>query len=150
MRLNQIDKLFIHTDNSAMVKLLLIAAAIVAVSFAVPVEKSRVPIYKLLAPREPFPNSKSEQTAPLNVTLQTIVQRVDNFDSSNNATWEQRFFMNDEFFTPGSPLFVFLGGEWIITPYRLTNSLMYDMADDLNAAIFYLEHRYYGESRPTP
>lgn len=58
--------------------------------------------------------------------------------------------MNDEFYTPGSPLFVFLGGEWIITPYRLTNSLMYDMADDLNAAIFYLEHRYYGESRPVP
>lgn len=133
-----------------MVKLLIIAAAILAVSFAVPVEKRKVPMYKLLAPREPFTASKFEQTAPLNVTLQTIIQRLDNFDPTNLAVWEQRFFMNDEFYTPGSPMFVFLGGEWIITPYRLTNSLMYDMADDLNASIFYLEHRYYGESRPTP
>lgn len=133
-----------------MMKLLIIVAAIVADTFAVPIEKTRVPMYKLLAPREPFPALKSDQTAPLNVTLQTIFQRLDNFDPSNLQVWEQRFFMNDEFYTPGSPFFVFLGGEWTITPYRLTNSLMYDMADDLNAAIFYLEHRYYGESRPTP
>ncbi len=133
-----------------MVKLLIIAAAVLAVAFAVPVQKQRVPMYKLLAPRDPFPTSKFEEKAPLNVTLQDIVQRLDNFDPSNTAIWGQRFFMNDEFYTPGGPLFVFLAGEWTITPYRLTNSLMYDMADDLNAAIFYLEHRYYGESRPTP
>lgn len=133
-----------------MVKLLIIAAAIIAVTFAVPIEKQRVPIYKLLAPREPFPATKPDETRPSNVTLQTIVQRLDNFDPSNTDIWGQRFFMNDEFYTPGSPFFVFLGGEWIITEYRLTNSLMYDMAEDLNAAIFYLEHRFYGLSRPTP
>lgn len=135
-----------------MAKFLIIAAVLLAVAFGLPVEKKRVPMYKILAPREPIAHgqTKFEKTAPFNVTLQDIVQRLDNFDPANTEIWGQRFFMNDEFYTPGSPYFVFLGGEWTITEYRLTNSLMYDMADDLNAAIFYLEHRYYGFSRPTP
>ncbi len=41
-------------------------------------------------------------------------------------------------------------GEWDITPYRLTNSLMAQLASELNGNIFYLEHRFYGQSRPTP
>lgn len=68
-----------------MVKLLIIAAAILAVTFAAPVEKIRVPFYKLLAPREPFPASKIDETKPLNVTLQSLVQRLDNFDPSNTG-----------------------------------------------------------------
>lgn len=58
--------------------------------------------------------------------------------------------MNGEFFQPGGPIFLFLGGEWEITPYRLTNSLMADLASELYGYIFYLEHRYYGQSFPTP
>lgn len=133
-----------------MVKFLIIAAAILAISYSVPVPKVRVPYFELLKPREPFPTTPFDYKAPTNVTLQDIVQRLDNFDPSNTDIWGQRFFMNDEFYQPGGPFFVFLGGEWAITEYRLTNSLMYDMSDDLNAAIFYLEHRYYGGSRPVP
>lgn len=133
-----------------MVKFLIIAAAILAVTFSVPVPKKRVSYFELLAPREPFPNTPVDYKAPTNVTLQTIVQRLDNFDPANTEIWGQRFFMNDEFYQPGGPFFVFLGGEWIITEYRMTNSLMWDMSDELNAAIFYLEHRFYGLSRPVP
>lgn len=43
----------------------------------------------------------------------------------------------------------YFAGEWDITPYRLTTSLMADLASELNGNIFYLEHRFYGQSRPT-
>lgn len=132
-----------------MVKLL-IAAAILAIAFAAPLEKTRVPFFKLLAPREPFATEKFDAPTPLNISLESIVQRVDNFDPSNLNVWEQRYYVNNAYYTPGSPIFLFLAGEWTITPYRLTYSLMHDIASEINGGMFYLEHRYYGESRPTP
>jgi hypothetical protein len=56
---------------------------------------------------------------------------------------------NDQFYTPGGPFFIFVGGEWSITPNRLTGGHMYDMARELNGYMFYTEHRFYGLSRPT-
>lgn len=132
-----------------MVKLIF-AAALLAIAFAAPTEKIRVPFHKLLAPRDPFPTTKYETPIPLNVSLETIEQRLDNFDPSNLAVWEQRYYVNNEYYTPGSPIFLFLAGEWTITPYRLTYSLMHDIASEINGGLYYLEHRYYGESRPTP
>lgn len=58
--------------------------------------------------------------------------------------------MNGEFFQPGGPLYVFIGGEWAINPVRLEYSLMREMAMEMDGYMFYLEHRYYGESFPTP
>lgn len=132
-----------------MVKLI-IAAAILAIAFAAPAEKIKVPFYKLLAPRDPSPTPKFETPIPLNVSLESIVQRLDNFDPSNLEIWGQRYYVNNAYYTPGSPIFLFLAGEWTITPYRLTNSLMHDIASELNGGLYYLEHRFYGESRPTP
>lgn len=99
---------------------------------------------------DPFPEPKTERPVPSNVVLNTITQRVDNFDLLNEATFEQYFYSNNEFYQPGGPVFIFLSGEWDITPYRLTESLMADLANELNGTIFYLEHRFYGQSRPTP
>lgn len=108
-----------------MAKLLIIAAAILAVAISAPVERKRVPIYKLLAPRDPFPDVPSDSPiVPATISLLTIEQRVDNFNPLNLDTWEQRYYRNNYYYTPGSPIFVFLAGEWTITPYRLTNSLM--------------------------
>lgn len=82
-------RIFVHS-NSRMVKLLIIAAAIVAISHALPTEKRRVPMYKLLAPREPFPKSgESDAVVPSTIQLLSIEQRVDNFDPQNLATYEQ-------------------------------------------------------------
>lgn len=133
-----------------MAKLLLIVAAILAVSFAAPIEKRQVSLRKLLQLRMPFHDEPRIDTPiPSNVTLLTVEQRVDNFNPANLNTWEQRYFMNDEFYQPGSPIFLFLGGEWAISDARLTSSHMYDIARDLNASMLHLEHRFYGESRPT-
>ncbi len=123
-----------------MVKLI-IAAALLAVAFAAPTEKIRVPFHKILAPRDPFPKFDFDEPIPTNVSLEDIVQRLDNFDPSNLEIWGQRYYVNNAYYTPGSPIFLFLAGEWTITPYRLTNSLMHDIASELNGGLYYLEHR---------
>lgn len=104
---------------------------------------------KLLNRRDPFPSEPENPPTPKNVVWGNITQQLDHFDLTNDATWTQRYLMNGEFFREGGVIFVFLAGEWTITPYRLENSLMADMARELNGYMFYLEHRYYGESRPT-
>lgn len=80
--------------------------------------------------------------------LNTVTQRVDNFDTQNEDTFEQRFLMNGEYFQPGGPLIVFLGGFYRIDADRLDNSAPLYVASELNGYAFYLEHRYYGESIP--
>lgn len=62
----------------------------------------------------------------------------------------QRYYRNDEFFERGGPIFVYVGGEWTISPGNLLGGHIYDMARELNAQMFYTEHRYYGLSLPTP
>lgn len=44
---------------------------------------------------------------------------------------------------------MFLGGEWEISPGYVMYGHFYDMAKELGAYLFYTEHRYYGQSRPT-
>lgn len=134
-----------------MTKLIIIVTALLAISFAAPItEKRNVSLRRLFERRMPFHEPKGvDSPIPSNVTLLTVEQRVDNFNPANLNTWQQRYFMNDEFYQPGSPFFLYLGGEWAISDLRLTSSHMYDIARDLNASILHLEHRFYGESRPT-
>lgn len=82
------------------------------------------------------------------VTLNNVTQRVDNFDPQNEDTFEQRYFMNNEFFQPGGPIILMLGGFYGITDTRLRSSMPLDIARELGGNLVYLEHRYYGESYP--
>jgi len=58
--------------------------------------------------------------------------------------------LNDAHYKSGAPLFIYLGGEWEISPGRITGGHTYDMAVEHNALLAYTEHRYYGQSRPLP
>ena len=60
------------------------------------------------------------------------------------------------YYQDGGPIFLLIGGEWAIKGYKgymedgptqLYGELA-KWANDHHAAIFYLEHRYYGESIP--
>lgn len=82
------------------------------------------------------------------VTMNTVTQRVDNFDPQNVDTFQQRYLKNDEFFQPGGPLILMLGGFYGITDTRLRSSMPLDIARELEGNLVYLEHRYYGESYP--
>jgi hypothetical protein len=104
---------------------------------------------KFMNRRDPFPEPENPPPSTSEVTENWITQRLDNFDPTNNATWEQRFMMSAEHFQPGGCIFLFLAGEWSLTPYRLEFSLMEQMSREFECAMLYLEHRFYGESRPT-
>jgi hypothetical protein len=78
-----------------------------------------------------------------------ITQKLDNFNPFDTRTWQMRYFENTEYLQPGGPIIIFLGGEWEISPGRVTGGHLYDLAKEFNGSIYYTEHRYYGKSRPT-
>ncbi|XP_037029560.1 thymus-specific serine protease-like [Bradysia coprophila] len=111
-------------------------------------EKIPIGKFKTLLYREP-PIS-SEAISPQAPVLEYIEQNVDNFNPNNDDTYQMRYYRNDEFFVRGGPIFIYVGGEWSISPGSLLGGHMFDMARELGAQMFYTEHRYYGQSFPTP
>ena len=59
--------------------------------------------------------------------------------------------VNDECFQTGGPIFLVVGGAWDISiqSSAITAGHFYDMAKEHNAMLYYAEHRFFGESRPT-
>lgn len=57
--------------------------------------------------------------------------------------------INDHYFEEGGPILIFVGGEWEISPAKLQNGLIVDIAEEYGGVLFYTEHRFYGESKPT-
>ena len=43
-------------------------------------------------------------------------QTLDHFDPTNGKTFQQRYFLNRQYFKPGGPLFLQIGGEGAISP----------------------------------
>jgi len=82
--------------------------------------------------------------------IKWIEQRVDNFDLTNMETWNMRYMENSEHFIAGGPIFIYIGGEWTISPSWIQGGHTYDIAKELHGYLFYTEHRFYGESHPTP
>lgn len=100
--------------------------------------------------REPPPPQKSFSASGRAVELLTITQQIDQMNATNTETYEMRYYANGEHYVPGGPLFVYIGGEWSITPGWVQGGHMYDMAKEMGGYAFYPEHRYYGASLPTP
>lgn len=81
---------------------------------------------------------------------QWFTQRLDHFDDSNTKTWQQRYFYNGSFHSNSNgPVFLMIGGEGEANPIWLTVGNMMRNAQVFGAFTFLLEHRFYGQSRPT-
>lgn len=80
--------------------------------------------------------------------MNTIEQLLDHFNIFDDRTWQMRYLSNGEFFKAGAPMFIFLGGEWEISPGYVITGQMFDMAKKTNGMMYYTEHRYYGDSQP--
>ena len=64
--------------------------------------------------------------------------------------WRQRYFLNTDFYEPGGPLFLVIGGEGMISGRYVGQAyLAYYLAQKWKGAVATLEHRYYGHSQPT-
>jgi serine protease 16 len=75
----------------------------------------------------------------------------DHFDGNNMKTWQQAYYVNDTFWTPGSdaPVFLCVGGEGPpLTGASVVRSVHCNVAvewlKEQKALMFAVEHRYYG------
>lgn len=73
--------------------------------------------------------------------------RVDHFNSQNTAEWTLRYFAVTDYYIPGGPILIFLGGNQPIRTSMVDeSSLIYDMAREMNGAVYAFESRFYGQS----
>lgn len=81
-----------------------------------------------------------------------FTQKLDHFDSQNSQTWQQRYLVNATFFQGGNaPVFLVLGGEGLMSTHYVSGHFISNQyAQEFGALIVALEHRYYGQSIPTP
>lgn len=45
-----------------------------------------------------------------------IEQSLDHFNPQDTRRWMMRYYENDAYFQSGGPIFIYLGGEWRISP----------------------------------
>jgi pimeloyl-ACP methyl ester carboxylesterase len=107
-----------------------------------------------------------KSTTIVTVREKWIQQKLDHFNPQDSREWKMRYFQNDRFLRSGEitlmtiwliliaiftggPIFIFVGGEWEISPGWISVGLIFEMAKELNGTLFYTEHRYYGKSQPT-
>merc|ERR1719210_2841834 len=76
-------------------------------------------------------------------------QILDHFDATNPGQWNQRYWANFDNYDNDGLAFLFIGGESEASPGWLNYGKWYDWAQMHGAALFVLEHRFYGQSRPT-
>lgn len=95
-----------------------------------------------------------EEHKPENKGVATPIwytQKLDHFDSSSSRTFQQRYWYNPNKYQSGGPIFLMLGGEGPGSSSWVTNDGLYmdTLATKYHAVMFEIEHRYYGDSRPT-
>jgi serine protease 16 len=77
-------------------------------------------------------------------------QTADHFNvaSAPARTWLQRFWVNDAYYAPGSPLFLYVEGEGAGSAYDAVSGQHVELAANHSALVIALEHRFYGASLP--
>ncbi|XP_011866150.1 PREDICTED: putative serine protease K12H4.7 [Vollenhovia emeryi] len=90
-----------------------------------------------------------DKDADKNITDGWITQPLDHFNHRDNRTWSMRYKENSAFLKKDGPILVMIGGEWEITNGFLQTGLMYEIGVKHRGLMYYTEHRFYGQSRPT-
>jgi serine protease 16 len=78
-----------------------------------------------------------------------FTSKQDNFDDSNEKTWQQAYYVNDQYFDGSGPVFLCVGGEGpALDGTAVTGSVHCNVAveflPEAKALMFAVEHRYYG------
>ncbi|XP_058451309.1 thymus-specific serine protease-like [Malaya genurostris] len=76
--------------------------------------------------------------------------QVDHFNLQNTERWTLRYFSVSDYYKPGGPILIFLSGHRSLTPEMIDETtLIYEMGQEMNGAVFGFETRFYGHSRVT-
>ncbi|PAN23099.1 hypothetical protein PAHAL_4G067200 [Panicum hallii] len=102
--------------------------------------------------------SASDGTAAKPFTAHYFPQELDHFTFTPNASmlFYQKYLVNDTFWRRPSggkgaaagPLFVYTGNEGDIEWFATNTGFMFDIAPKFGALLVFIEHRFYGESKP--
>ena len=86
--------------------------------------------------------------APTNITAvaaETLTAPLDHFNASDARTMPVRYWIVDECYKPGGPVFVVMGGE---AGARAPPNACNARAKQYGAIMVFVEHRFYGQSVP--
>ncbi|XP_072375702.1 putative serine protease F56F10.1 [Diabrotica undecimpunctata] len=79
-----------------------------------------------------------------------FTQNLDHFNPNDERTWQQRYFVNDEFASgKGNLAFLQIEGEATANSVWMSTGSWITYARKYKPILFELEHRYYGKSHPT-
>uniref|UniRef100_A0A0D9WSM2 Lysosomal Pro-X carboxypeptidase n=1 Tax=Leersia perrieri TaxID=77586 RepID=A0A0D9WSM2_9ORYZ len=84
-------------------------------------------------------------------TAHYFPQELDHFTFKPNssAVFYQKYLVNDTFWRRSSgPIFVYTGNEGDIEWFATNTGFMFDIAPKFGALLVFIEHRFYGESKP--
>ncbi|GJN38956.1 hypothetical protein PR202_gb28042 [Eleusine coracana subsp. coracana] len=94
-------------------------------------------------------------TASKPFTAHYFPQELDHFTFTPNSSmiFYKKYLLNDTFWRrPGGkqagPLFVYTGNEGDIEWFATNTGFMFDIAPKFGALLVFIEHRFYGESKP--
>ncbi|XP_066140947.1 putative serine protease K12H4.7 [Euwallacea fornicatus] len=94
------------------------------------------------------PPTDSEVSTKI-VSDQYFKQRIDHFNPTDTRVYNQRYYVNEDYYNEDSNhVFLMLGGEWEANTIWLNSGAWIDSAKKYGAILFYLEHRFYGQSQP--
>ncbi|PVD19043.1 hypothetical protein C0Q70_21602 [Pomacea canaliculata] len=95
------------------------------------------------------PPSRPSQLADSPSSALWFNQTLDHFNDADTRTFMQQYFINDKYYKPGGPVFLSIGGEGPADPVWMENGAWIQYAQDHNAFLFMVEHRFYGKTHPT-
>ena len=99
------------------------------------------------SPRRHSQSSLNRKNGPSDELWYT--QQLDHFNSADIRTWQQRYFVNDQYWKTNGPVFIQIGSEGPADPIWMTEGQLIKYAQTHGAICVMLEHRFYGKSHPT-
>lgn len=75
--------------------------------------------------------------------------RVDHFNPLDRRTFDARYFVNNQHWFAGGPLFIYVSSGFEVFNEFLVRGAVFEIAEETNGHLMALEPRFYGESRPT-
>ncbi|KOC65159.1 Putative serine protease K12H4.7 [Habropoda laboriosa] len=80
---------------------------------------------------------------------QWLTQFLDHFNPIDAHIWQQRYFINGDYYKHGGPVFLMISGEASADAKWMMEGQWIEYAKQFGALCFQVEHRFYGKSHPT-
>jgi hypothetical protein len=74
---------------------------------------------------------------------------LDHFSSIERRNFDLRYLVNENVYRENGPIFIFVGGSEEITEEFIVSGNIFEVAQSQGGVLIALEHRFFGQSRPT-